>query len=87
MKSCVQSDLLFIASNVIPCFDTSKLQGKAGKLFYEMIQKFRIVLLANVLVAQIFKQIEMLIYLFETVSSYIFWQNYFDIVDILETKI
>ena len=42
---------------------------------------------ANFLVAQIFKQIEMLIYLFETVSSYIFWQNYFDIVDILETKI
>ena len=45
MESCVQSDLLLIASNGIPCFETSKIQEKAGKLFYEMIQKFRIVLL------------------------------------------
>ena len=47
MKSCVLSDLLLIASNGVPCFETSKLQGKASKLFYEMIQKLWIVLLAN----------------------------------------
>ena len=46
MKSCVQSDLLLFAIDGILYTEISMLQGKAGKLFYEMIQKFRIVLLA-----------------------------------------
>ena len=46
MKSCVQSDLLLFAINGILYIEISMLQGKAGKLFYEMIQNFRKFLLA-----------------------------------------
>ena len=46
MKSCVQSDLLLFAIDGILYIETSELQGKAGTLFYEMTQMFRIVLLA-----------------------------------------